>query len=67
MDNMKPEKEKLWEIFWVQTPTALVRRSTITPEELSSVVYTECEYRDESRGIKIFQKDNPFVKKFFSN
>ena len=51
------EIEKIWEVFWVATPTALVMKNTITPEEYNSVAYTECEYRNGNRGINLINEE----------
>ena len=45
------EKKIISQSFWIRTPTALVLKKTITPEEYLYIESIEQIYEDGSRGI----------------
>lgn len=57
------ENKIICRVFWVQTPTALVMRKQINPEEFNSVAYMESEYQDGGREINEIKKGSFWGRK----
>jgi len=49
MSEITIEKRIVGQFFWVRTPTALVSKNSITPEDYNNVESIEGEFSDGSR------------------
>ena len=49
------------QIFWVRTPTGLLAKSSITPDEYCNVVSIEGEYQNGERFVSVNDFDKPKI------